>query len=137
MKNNKLSENLIVFSWIIFLFICLGLLSFTSHASTYYNTDYFPMQQNENSLIPDDLITYMESYLDSENNYIFIAPWGNGYYWYAYSPKADGNIFAEVYSTQYQFKLYTSSTNAQGGYIAWWGENAGVWDSGFYYIKKN
>lgn len=123
-----------------YILASLGLILFCSmqvKASAYYNTDYFPMQQNENGLIPDTLMTYMESYLDSENNYIFIAPWGNGYYWYAYSPKSDGEIYAEIYSSCFQFKLYTSSTNAHGGYIAWWyDENAGIWDSGFNYINN-
>ena len=30
---DKISEKFIIFTWIIFLFICLGLLSFTSHAA--------------------------------------------------------------------------------------------------------
>ena len=66
---NKFYESIMIFSWIIFLFLCLFLLSFTSHASS--EQDYFPMFQNHNGKFTEAVINKIETQFDSTNNYIF------------------------------------------------------------------
>ena len=54
---NKFFEKLLIFSWIIFLIFCLGLFSFTSHAST-TNNHALPFHES-----------YINNYQDYFNNY--------------------------------------------------------------------
>lgn len=136
MKNDdKKFKIKLVLLWVFAFSVIIFMMSLTANAEE----PYFPMGQNDNGNIPQDLMDYLETYLDSENNFIFIAPWGNGYYWYAYVPKGNGDIntFGEINSNGYQFRLYTTSSIAYGGYI-WWvnGESWGVWDTGFQYINN-
>lgn len=135
MKNDKNFKIKLVLLWVFAFSVIIFMMSLTANAEE----PYFPMGQNDNGNIPQDLMDYLETYLDSENNFIFIAPWGDGYYWYAYVPKGNGDIntFGEINNNGYQFRLYTTSSIAYGGYI-WWvnGESWGVWDTGFQAINN-
>lgn len=113
---DKYLEKIIIFSWIIFLFICLFLLSFTSHAEEVY----FPMSQNANGLFTDFDIQTIESYYDSENYNIFayFSGYAPGYgtrmknFYIVRFPKdqeTEANIYGEIYSNGYTFSLYAYS----------------------------
>lgn len=111
----KFSEKIIIFTWIIFLFICLGLLSFTSHAE---EAAYFPMSQNQNEHFTENDKTQLDTLLDNENYFIFIRWDGysgtNNRYKNAvfvkYSKSATAGLFGEINNNGYQFSLYKSAT---------------------------
>ena len=110
---NNFYESIMIFSWIIFLFLCLFLLSFTSHAAS--EQDYFPMFQNNNGFFSDFDKTSIENYFDSENNYVFayFAGYQSGYgtrmknFYVLKIPKSSGiTIYGEKYTNLQQFNLY-------------------------------
>ena len=113
MDKDKFFERLLIFAWIFMLFICLALLSFTSHAAS--DQDYFPMFQNNNGFFSDFDKTSIENYFDSENNYVFayFAGYQAGYgsrmknFYVLKIPKNSGiTIYGEKYTNLQQFSLY-------------------------------
>ena len=102
---NKFFEKLLILTWVVFLFICIGLLSFTSHAES-----YFPMGQNDNNKIPQNLITYLDNNYGENYNVVFTGPYVVSIYsefYIAYWPKSDSyNCYGEILSNGYQWSLY-------------------------------
>ena len=108
---NKFFEKLLILTWVVFLFICIGLLSFTSHAES----SYFPMNQDDNDLIPDSYYSVFDSYLDAENNYIFIKinlynTNYHSYYWVTVSKDQGSMIYGEISNNGQNFSLYNSGS---------------------------
>lgn len=103
---NKIFEKLIIFSWVIFLFFCLFLLSFTSRAAQ--DQDYFPMEQNKNNHFVSDCITAIQTTFNDDDYYIFVA-YRDYNYWLIRYPKSEkgyGLICGEKYNNLYQFSIY-------------------------------
>ena len=98
---NKFFESVLVLSWFSFLFFCLFLLSFTSHAAS--DQDYFPMFQNHNNKFTSDVINKIETQFDSTNNYIFCR-------WDSYSYNRN-NIFVLVWPKSSGVMLYGEKYN--------------------------
>lgn len=116
LDKNKFFEKLLIFTWIIFLFICLGLLSFTSYAAS--DQDYFPMEQNKNNHFGQNEIDKIASTFDDENYYIFVMYRDYNYFLIRY-PKADktsGMICGEKSNNLQTFSLYQvgSLSSVQG-----------------------
>ena len=119
---NKFFEKLLILTWVVFLFICIGLLSFTSHAES----SYFPMNQNDNNNIPESYYSIFDTYLDTENYYVVIRNGeifsdGLGFWYVRYPKQDDYGIFGEVNSDGHSFSLYnfgSSNTNYTNGRLS-------------------
>ena len=103
---DKFSEKIIILSWVIFLFVCLGLLSFTAHAAS--DQDYFPMDQNKNNHFGQNEIDTIASTFDDENYYIFVMYRDYNYFLIRYSKadKTSGMICGEKSNNLQTFSLY-------------------------------
>lgn len=103
---DKFSEMIIIFTWIIFLFICLGLLSFTSHAAS--DQDYFPMEPNKNNHFGQNEINTIANTFDDENYYIFVMYRDYNYLLIRYlkADKISGMICGEKSNNLQTFSLY-------------------------------
>ena len=104
---NKFFEKLLILTWVVFLFICIGLLSFTSHAES-----YFPMGQNDNNGFNENVLNYINNNFDPEHNHIVATgPYVVGTYtqfYVAYWTQSDSfDCYGEINSNGYQWSLYT------------------------------
>lgn len=102
---NKFLEKLLVLSWVVFLFFCLWLLSFTSRAANTSNTEIpyiVPNWRNANSCIPDSAIEAAEvRYINDVRNYF---GYSGDLFYLCYT--TDGI----VYNDRYQIFFITNPT---------------------------
>lgn len=107
---------LVIITGIIINFLCVLIFSITSHAES----NYFPMQQNENGNIPQYIIDYFNDNY-AEDYYIVLRWWGHNasfnedYIYFLMFPKTnDFMVYGEILNNGYQFSLYNSGNQIGG-----------------------
>lgn len=102
-----------------FLLLLSFFLLFSSRVNAASDRDYFPMTQAQNGKFNDAIVQKLNSVLDSENNYIFVAyAFDSGqyrYYNYVTVPRTSNNgipcIYGEKNNDLYHFTLYKNPSN--------------------------
>lgn len=108
-------------TWFLILLFCLLVFKCTSHASSGDNTAYFPMGQNDNNLISDEILSYIESQIDATNNYYALCyrydAYDSKFFWFYTFPKTTENagVYFEIYNNGYQFRPYQSGNVTVSG----------------------
>lgn len=111
----------------LLLLLLLFLLDFKciSHAASGENESYFPMGQNDNNLISDEMLAYIESQIDATNYYYALCyrydAYNQKYFWFYRYPKntENGGVCFEIYNNGYQFRPYSYGTlSLSGGEIS-------------------
>lgn len=141
MKRSSLLR-VLYFPCLAALMVTVFLLTFSVNVFAAGNEpdSYFPIDQNENGLIPDDIIEYFESTYSGDYNYI-VRFWGynssfNEYYVYMLLvPKEnDFSLFGEISNNGYQFSIYnvgSVSTGIINGYLGFRSGNVSdFWNGG-------
>ena len=94
-----------------FLFLFLTWLMLFNYGHCASDQDYFPMQQDENELIPAGAITTLNNRLDTANYYVFVRInlYNSNYlsyYWVRIPKSANAMMFAEIHNDLIHFSLY-------------------------------
>lgn len=117
MKNDdKKFKIKLVLLWVFAFSVMIFIMSMSANAEE----PYFPMGQNDNNLIPETHMNGIESFYNSEDNYIFVSlvgaySWGSAYN-ILVVPKSSGLVYGEIYNNGYQFSLYNIGNGAYSTY---------------------
>lgn len=108
-KNNEQKKLIYLFIGAFFIMIIMMFFRSISNAEE----PYFPMGQDDNSLISDTFVSYCETTYDSVNNDILICYYNKDSNYYNVVvyvvPRSNAVLYAEILSNGYQFQPYFSN----------------------------
>lgn len=137
-KADKIIETVFIIGLsLILLILSVFILATTSYAES----AYFPMHQNDNGHFNDDTMALIDSYFNAEDNNIFVKYIDYNYYCVSYSKSSSGGVYGEIYSNGTNFSLYTSGSvsisvkqfQIMYGNIV----NVSNWGSNLYYFNNS
>lgn len=106
MKKQNNNIKLAIF-WVI-SFICI---IFMMSLRVFASEPYFPMQQDDNDIVPQVVTSYMDYVFNSDENYVLAQLYQNDSTYlrfnvYVFSKESSGTICAELNNNGYQFSFY-------------------------------
>lgn len=107
MKNDKNFKIKLVLLWVFAFSVMIFIMSMSANAEE----PYFPMHQNQNNMFDSTITDAIDTYFDSENNYIFVAnpsvySWGISCNVLVVPKSSESVPYGEIYNNGYQFSIY-------------------------------